>query len=133
MPRDGKGRPGDSDGEGGGDSDGVCDGDGVGDSNGLGVDDRDGSGYVASDGNNAGEQVMVIAMATRTATATATATGMVGDGMLTAMMAMAGYGDVVAKTRTYLHRQLEFFLSDTSCWIQKNTRNSSTYIHRNEY
>ena len=35
------------------------------------------------------------------------------------MMAMAGYGDVVAKTRTYLHRQLEFFLSDTSCWIQK--------------
>ena len=59
------------------------------------------------------------ATVTATATATATATGMVGDGMLTAMMAMAGYGDVVAKSRTYLHRQLEFFLSDTSCWIQK--------------
>jgi len=71
--------------------------------------------------------VMATAMATGTATATATATAMatatgwrrLGDGMLTAMMALAGYGDVVAKTRTYLHRQLEFFLSDTSCWIQK--------------
>jgi hypothetical protein len=53
---------------------------------------------------------------------------MVGDGMLTAMMAMAGYGDVVAKTRTYLHRQLEFFLSDTSCWIQ-NKYKKLKYIH----
>ena len=63
------------------------------------------------------------AMATTTATATATATEMVGDGMLTAMMAMARYGDAVAKTRTYLHRQLEFFLSDTSCWIKKKYKN----------
>jgi hypothetical protein len=31
------------------------DGDGDG-GNGLGVDDRDGGGYVASDGNNAGEE-----------------------------------------------------------------------------
>ena len=68
------------------------------------------------------------ATATAMATATATATGMVGDGMLTAMMAMAGYGDVVAKTRTYLHRQLEFFLSDTSCWIQKKYKKLK-YIH----
>ena len=53
--KSGKGRPGDSDGEGGGDSNGICDGDCDGDSNGLGVDDRDGSVYVASDGVNAGK------------------------------------------------------------------------------
>jgi len=117
----------DGDREGDGDSNGVCDGDGDGDGNGLGLDDRDGSGYVASDGDTAGEQVMATGamMATGTATATtATATA----------MATAGTGDVVvAKMRTYLHRQLEFPLSDTFCCIQKNTRNSSTYVHGNEY
>ena len=113
---------GDGDGNGNDDDD---DDDNDGDSNG---DDGDGDITI-----NLKPAMAMATTTTRTATATATATGMVGDGMLTAMMAMAGYGDVVAKTRTYLHRQLEFFLSDTSCWIQKNTRNSSTYIHRNEY
>ena len=124
----------DGDGEGDGNSDGVCDGDGHGDGNGLGWDDRDGSGYVASDGDNAGEQVMATAMmATGTATATATATAMAtargqdsnsdGNG--------GGYGAdvVVAKTRTYIHHQLEFFLSDTSCWIQKKYKKLK-YIHK---
>ena len=68
---------------------------------------------------------MATAMATGTAAATETATAMAmargpdadgdgdgdGDGN--------GYGDVVAKMSTYLHCQLEFFFSDTYCWIQK--------------
>ena len=96
------------------------------------MDDRDGSGYVASYGDNAGERVMATAMAMETAMARATAraTGMATargwDDVLTAMA--AGYGNVVAKRRTYLHRQLELFLSDTSCWIQKKYKKLK-YIH----
>ncbi len=79
-----------------------------GDSNGNGYGDGDGGGDSDGDGDGDGNGN--------------------GDGMLNAMMATASYGDVVAKTRTYLHRQLAFSLSDTSFWIQRKYKKLK-YIH----
>ena len=82
MPRDGKGWPGDSYGVGGDNSCCVCNGDGDGGSNGYCMDVTDGSGFVASYGDNAGEQVRETAMAIGSVPVTATTTGMVGTGCL---------------------------------------------------